>query len=622
MSTSLVGGPAFFLLLVFVPGVALAGVLAAQRIVDRDEVPLLAPGLAIVFLLTVAHVASLGFGSTHIGVPIGIVVVGAVGYLRWSRRVEAPRGVRVPRAIYLLAAVAIVILAPAIFAFNFHDEVPFTGHLSMTSTIVNGPYPPHHLSYPESLLRYHYAFDLLAAIVAMLFALRADTAIDVVTTFLAGYTVLATWLVVRRTTNGRAPIAFALLLLFAGGLPFLAPFDGEMCRSTLGCKLQSMQWIGSSFVAPPTISAFFQHPFTLGIPLALVTVAVFLDTCRAPSVLRAVLLGATLAILSLSQIVLYAELAPTMAVVLAFFAVRDAERRRMLLVALGCVAASALLARLYGGFFAESDLRASGSLLFDPSGVARGLENSLVWHFASFGVFLPLGFLGVSRLASGRLLVFGTIAGSLLVLNLLRYRYSGDIEKFAFAGHLFLAIASMETLRLLVQDERRSRRVLGWGSFGLGIAWGLAYVIPFWTTIAVPHWPALEGDERYPGLTTQDTDALDWMRANVAGGDLTYRRYGPATIYTQLGGIPTVWGFDVGAEGFGISEARMNRRRTFLRGFDCRLLVAEDVRWVVLDEDDPRGAHGVMTKMVEAGSAEEAASFETVKVYRRVGDGC
>ena len=65
--------------------------------------------------------------------------------------------------MWIAALLVTAYVAPTALGWSFHDEVLVTGHLSITSEIENGTYPPRHLSFPELELRYHYGFDLLVA---------------------------------------------------------------------------------------------------------------------------------------------------------------------------------------------------------------------------------------------------------------------------------------------------------------------------------------------------------------------------------------------------------------------------------------------------------------------------
>lgn len=607
------------LLLAFVPGV----VLLARWMLGATSPPLErgihTAILALALALAGVHAASLLVGSSHLGLMLGLGVLGAAGYTLAAKRptpaARAPsEPARSERRALWVALGATILLAPAALLYNFHDETLFLGHLSMTASIENGSYPPRHLTFPEHPLRYHYGFDLWAAMLALLFGLRTDLAIDVATLGLAALTVLAASPLLRRLCPGPVPAPLLAVVLFAGGLPFLAPNDAPFCATPAMCEVLSMKWVGGEHLNPPLSSSFFQHPFSLGFPLALLALTVALDLeVRPRGAWRPlVLLALLLAVLSLSQAILFVGLVG---------AVAGAAAHRRDWPAFGAVLAAVPLAFAFGGFFAFGG-GGGRSLVFASGGVAGDLEASLTWHLATFGLSLPLAILGLRRLARGRLLLGLLIAGNLTVLNLVRYEQSWDVVKFATAAHLFLALVSVEALRALWVSPGRLAKTAGALAGATVVGFGVAYAIPFWGFGALPHHPALPGSGRYPGLRAEDQQVLGWLRRAATSSELIYRRFGPARGYAQLGGLPQVW-TDIGTEGFGVvGEDRQHRRRAFAGGLQCRLLDEEAVTWVVLDARDPPGDWAVVSEMVEAGLLTRAHEAGDVVVFRRVREGC
>src|SRR5262249_28264587 len=153
-------------------------------------------------------------------------------------------------------------LAPTAIGWWFHDEIPSTGHLSMTSQIENGTYPPRHLTFPELELRYHYGFNLLAAAVASMLRLKVDNAIDVVTLLAWGYSWCLAWAIGEGLVGLGWGAATAAVVLFGGGMPVVSS------AKTLAWRLTGFSAVGSDNLNAPIVSYFFQHPWTLGIPLA------------------------------------------------------------------------------------------------------------------------------------------------------------------------------------------------------------------------------------------------------------------------------------------------------------------------------------------------------------------
>ncbi|MGZ5972580.1 MAG: hypothetical protein ACXWPK_04090 [Isosphaeraceae bacterium] len=193
---------------------------------------------------------------------------------------------------------------------------------------------------------------------------------------------------------------------------------------------------------PPMISYFFQHPLALGLPLAVCATLIILDRRRAGFV-RYISLALLLAALSFSQAVVFAALAGAIPVAEVFSDLSFTRRR------VAGVAAAVVVALLVG--------RAAGGLFLPPpdgmglsislqAGVAATLIDTIVWHVLTYGLLLPLGACGFFFLPRGRLFLALLLAGSLGVLNLLRYAHSWDLVKFGTVAALALSIATSATV--------------------------------------------------------------------------------------------------------------------------------------------------------------------------------
>src|SRR5262249_31575768 len=73
------------------------------------------------------------------------------------------------------------------------------------------------------------------------------------------------------------------------------------------------------------------------------------------------------------------------------------------------------------------------------------------WHFANFGLILPLGAVGLFFLARERLLFALLVGGSLVIFESLRYRWTWDIAKFATVAALVLSFGASAALRRLFE---------------------------------------------------------------------------------------------------------------------------------------------------------------------------
>ena len=627
-------------LLLLLPGVVLLGARWARRAV-RDPIlaGLLTPLVALVSMLLAVHMASLAASSFHTGLLVGISVLGVAGYVGWvadrgkaqdsGLRAEAHdgdaasmAGQRRPWVVIVVAVAAAAWVAPGVWMYAYHDELPWLGHFSMTSGIATGWYPPRHVTFPDFPLKYHYGFDLLAACVMRLFAVGVERAIDLTSLALFAYSGVLAWIVAGQLIGRPAPGWTPLIFLFAAGLPGLAPELFSICEGIEAtCEWMSMRSAGTSLINPPFVSNFFQHPWGLGVPVSLGLWAVVLDRPQAEPAAGfwawAGLAAALTALLSLAQVVLFLGLVGALVGAAAFEAVRARSLNRAR-AALPLIVGAAT-APLLGGFFVSGQMGAQGSLVWATGGIAGDIGSSLLWHLATFGLMIPLAAYGWGTLGRGRSAIALFIVGNLLVANLLRYRFSWDIVKFITAASMATALLSVAGLARLSEKSRPLLRVLAVvTAFGV-VAFGGGYQVPFNLGWTVPHPRAPRGgDGPYPGLAPADADVLNWLRVQADPTDLVYRAPAAAQLYAYYGGIPQVVANDVGTEGFGFAEERLVRRRAFRRGLPpCSTLRAERVRWVVVDRaTDPPAVRGPLEAMKRDGLAVEMHAAGELRVLR------
>ena len=224
---------------------------------------------------------------------------------------------------------------------HFHDELSHNnGHMTWVAEFQNDYFPPPLLGYPHVPLRYHYGFDLLCAALTALTRLRSDTAIHVATIIGWAYCWCVLWVLGERTTGTRrGGWLTATATLLGGGLVVLmAPLAHASIRErlhTVACLL-GMYSVGDGLRLRTTVvEFFFQHPFSLGFPLAAATLLAVSASAENRSVVpRNVLLGMLLISLSLSQEILFITFAAT----LAFTEIILARRWRFALVLIAAIA--------------------------------------------------------------------------------------------------------------------------------------------------------------------------------------------------------------------------------------------------------------------------------------------
>ena len=232
-----------------------------------------------------------------------MAAAGFVARLRSGAPPAVGRGLGLPA--WILIALSAFPVAWIAFGWAFHDEDLYTGHMSITSELANGIYPPRHLTFADLTYRYHYGFNLLTAMIAVIGRTRVDTGIDVATVVLWLCTGCVLW-AIGHLWFGRGWPAL-LLVLFAGGLPWCAFAPALRAGSD---RLAFCQVHGAGTMAP-LVSNFFQHPWALGIPLALSVLLVSSAPDRTRRRPRLVVTALLLAALSLGHVVLFATVLPS-----------------------------------------------------------------------------------------------------------------------------------------------------------------------------------------------------------------------------------------------------------------------------------------------------------------------
>src|SRR5262249_5176352 len=167
-----------------------------------------------------------------------------------------------------------------------------------------------------------------------------------------------------------------------------------------------------------------------------------------------------------------------------------------------------LVATHLHGFFAPAPSGTEN--VFELRSVPMGgsLSGWMGWHFANFGLILPLGVVGLFFLARERLLFALLVAGSLVVFESLRYRWSWDIIKFAIVAALVLSFGASAALRRLfeLRPDILGRAAVTLATAGL-VAAGLVF----------PLATGFYGDDGPFGqkpavLSPDDRQAVEWLR--------------------------------------------------------------------------------------------------------------
>ena len=607
-------------LVLALPGIVLlAHELVARATTDRAVRVVATFGVSLSVWVWSVHAAAYLYRSFTLGLWSGTVVASFAGLgiyaLRRSGRRAPPPGTGEgpSRWMWLGAAAATALIAPMALGWAFHDEIQFYGHMSTASRILNGSYPPTYITFPEHELRYHYGFNTLTAAVMALTRLRVDRAIDAVTLVCWFGSFCLLWVLGERIAGRRWGWTAAPLTLLCGGMPQLCdpPADCAYCQAVSWCS------VDGALINPPVLSYFFQHPWTLGIPLFVTALLVFATREEGSSAARRLLLGLLLLGLTIGQFGLFLSAAAATVVAEAVETRRTGLRNALLYAAVPAVAV--VLASFVGGMLAEAP---GGATMVGVSlGQTDSLAGNLRWMIATYGGNLCLGLLGVFVLARERWMIAFLVAGGIGIVMCFGYAHElgiWDIVKFSTVAQIGLGIGAAGLLARL--GAPGAPRAAAWSAAAFVFV-GLMGSGLYWWSFVGPS--AHDVRERFAReavtLEADDLAALDWLRRNVGPHEIVYRESFRASFgYAQWGGVSTPW-TEHRAVALGHPIERLERREAMLRAPPSRLLdyVDEGVVWFVLAPGDDH-----VSRLIAAWEprrlVREAARFGELRVYRVV----
>jgi len=603
-------------LLLALPGLWAAGRwLSARVFTDARLERALAPGLGVAAWLLAVHLCGLVTGSFVVGLFAGTALVALGGTFAWARgrgaAAKAPEGERGPLlwGLILSTLAATALVAPAALGWAFHDELFLTGHRSIVAQLQNDFYPPVNMTFPAADLRYHYGFDVLAAMATALLRLRVDQAIDLVTLAGWAYTWALLWLLGERTLGGAHAWLVPALTLLGGGVALAC----DNTDDSVTLRMVGLCMVGDVPLNPPLVSYAFQHPFSAGLPLALCAIHVFWDRDVAPP-RRLPVLGLLLVALSLCQVALFAALSAGFA--LDELVQGDGSRRRRAGAFAAMLVAVAVLAPALGGFFARSPL-ASGSPLVLALGLTGSFAGDTRWLLETFGLLVPLAIAGLSVRGEHRSLLGSLALGGIAVVLCLRYRYSWDMAKFGAVAALALGILGARAVGALLARSRPTwQRAAGIALTAVAVAPGVAFPAAF--ALRRQGIPEQTFPRAAPEPPPDDAAAIGWLRAHVQRGELVYVAPQSTSYYAIWGGLPQVW-IDRMVERFGFAPAAIAARQRLVESLpdDPALWLAADIRWFVDDGTIPRLGE-LARRWERADVAHVQARFGTVAVVELV----
>jgi hypothetical protein len=614
------------LLLLALPGIGFAAYALNGALFPRENRPLCTiPAIGIVLALLPTHLLALAFASLSAGLAVAWSGVGIVGYMWITRHwrefrsafSHSPAGLR--RKLWVTGLATLPIVPLAIFL-DYSDEAY---HHAIIAHLQNGTYPPRYLYDPSLPLRYHYAFDLAAAIITGLLRLRLDHAIDLLTIALWPCMFLLLWRIGEHVGGRRAGLPVALAVCFAGGWPLLVPM-GSPC----GICAANGLWIN-----PPFIHYFFQHPWGIGVPIFCL---VMLQRAALPRLrnrpLGLVALGCSLSLLSLSETVLFVTTLAPLGAIEAWRLVRS--RHRDAASVLITVGASLLGAKLMGGFFISGNYPPAGGL-FGMGFSVRDFPNlgevigQIQWNLASFGLLLVLGTIGLLRATNDKAFLIILAGLGLIISNSLVYEHSWDIVKFGTVSFIVLAIgAGIFLCHLVGWANNFARRGIVVALVVALAGEGATYPIimlsaydpaartPFSVQIITPYL-----SHKYP-VDPDDARAVSFLRRHMGPSEIAYRAAAKFEPYAIWGGLATEQPWDMYASDsrdndmYGLGRKKFVARKDLTKISENWLerLAAEKVTWIVTDSGDTE-INAILERTEGQHMAALVAQYGDVRVY-------
>jgi hypothetical protein len=620
-----------------------AAVLLANALLVGMRVPpspRLPGAIAVGFALWAAavHWVALVCGGFYAGLAWGAVAIAGAA-CAWP---DARRGWRplirtfagLSGSDIALCMVGLIAVAPGALWFDFHDKTySLYGHFYITNDLLNGVYPPRDPVFPDHVLLYHYGIDLIAAMVAAVLPIGVPWSFSLLVLILWPCTILLAVALARACGLREWSHRAAFIMAFAGGLPWLATFRGESRTDLLTGQFTS----GQIMISPPLVNYFFQHPWTIGLPLMLLQMLILVRSERIWSTGPAAIAGIILlgwasgfcntTVAAMVVVCGAASLAGTARRALArpWTGRTMAALRPALLITggylVGVAAGTLSSGLLYHVLFVEttSSGTALGALILAPLSLAGSNRESLVWILLSCGILFPVGLAGVRLLPRGRMIFITGLVFAIVMPMMFRFAYSWDIVKFLAAGMVLAAFPCVAVYAWLTRRKSGpigsiAGLLLTAGACAAGIAWcvgfgemGVEILVnhDFWSYRRTVGWA---------DLSTDDLQAIPWMRAHVLPRDLVYVPEPRFLGYGIYGGLPQ---FHIDPNG----EIFQEFRKDVLEARSARAAEAgqwpSEVRWFVLRSAQPP-ERALLVALEQNRMAKAVAEFGGVTVYQRL----
>lgn len=477
----------------------------------------------------------------------------------------------------LISIAGCLLILPATITHDFHDKIGYiVSHLSIVNQILNGNYPPRDLSFPVSILSYHYGVDTLFAAISAVLHVRADLAIDIATLALHAGLLAAAYEVSEDLCGELAGLWSAAAVSLGGGLAWLMSPQSELAyRFTASFALNGFS------VNPSLASYSFQHSWTLGLPIFLCVINC-LQTAANPALLLLLL-----SVLSFSNSALFF----TAIAGIIGFALSQKFRAKQSVALSAAIAAIGLYFLQQKIAAALSDTRLTESLLesiqLRRNPIAGSWSGAWYWLVASWGLLLPTGIFGLFQLPKLRAFFISAFLFCCGLFLCVEYRHSWDAIKFAAIAELLLAITTacgLPALRLSFRCLLASLLLLPGFLFHAAV-WFLPESLP-----PPLHHLTLKNSEAVQKLNVEDFSAIYFLRRQMKIGEAVWVPQDKAPSYAEIGGLPLAQ-IDENTFNFPILREALAARKLLLSGAtDSAKLREQHIVWFVGCAPKPEGA--------------------------------
>ncbi|OGJ60047.1 hypothetical protein A2881_03470 [Candidatus Peribacteria bacterium RIFCSPHIGHO2_01_FULL_55_13] len=607
------------LLLAFLPGVwRLARSIVSRSSLRKDAIGIM-PGLALALWILSTHIFGLLLQDFYLGIAAGTSFLGLLGYLSSGKSgASRARPFAYSKMLWWSAVVGTLILLPTVVLKDNWDKLGIiTGHFSITEQIVNGIYPPRHITFANVLLPYHYGIDTLFAMVRVVFRLRFDVAIDLVTTVLFFYTILLYGHIGTRLFGKKVGPIAGFLGAFTSGFP-------------------STSFLGFFNDMPPDIASnWFQHPWTLGIPLCL-TLFLMLTNLDAekkanPWSLLAIMVVTT--VLGMAQTALYgifvASVLGWAAITWLIAMARDSSgkstARPHYLIDIACAVSAGTFFSFIVSDTTSLILRAVSESLVPRDGVLHGSWSQMIlWNLQCFSIPLLFGIMGMVRARRMHIPSLIIAFSAIFVFNRYEYLYSWDIVKFTQVAWIPLSIFAAGFIAHVLTHSRYALRIASilpavfLVIASMGFLWqsGTEGFQAWKKGMNVGNHTALWMELPRKNIPRNFINALAWVRQNVQAGEITLLPSEERTFDAAiLAGLPVLlpgWG----DYSLGFSTEEIDLRTQMLENIMTNLhreYTNEGVRWIVSSPESDINSQ--INEWVSQGVIARVAEFDDTIVY-------